>query len=302
MRLSEWRKTAPTKESMSDRVLAVVRPVLMDLGAEADAECWVAWGDDAEYRYSILAPTVAGLISVVVRIGGPEEGPRATARLIRWPKVAVTELGIEASDGHRVVAVQVESLVLKGVDGEADRICEFVRGLIASIDDRNPQTVPLAVVQGVSAGVAAVAASAAPDAAGATRTPARVTPKRVTAESKPPARPKASAAAAPKAVPAVPKATSKRAAKPAATPAASGSEPGALVLFTPPAAEEASAPPTPIAARAAAAQHGDKPGARTGRPGKNQPESEPEQPAWVEPHLIEESPAREPNKPRPWTP
>lgn len=302
MRLSEWRKTAPTKESMSNRVLAVVRPVLSDLGAEADAECWVAWGDDVDYRYSILAPTVAGLISVAVRIGAPEEGPRATARLIRWPKVAVTELGIEAGDGHRVVAVQVESLVLKGVDGEADRICEFVRGLIASIDDRNPQTIPIALVQGVPAGVAADAATAAaPDAADAAPTPAKVTPKRVMAESKS-APPKASGAAAPKAVPAAPKATSKRAAKPAATPAASGDAPGALVPFTPPAAEEAPTPPTPIAARATAAQHGDKPGAGAARPSKNQPESEPEQPAWVEPHPIEESPGREPNKPRPWTP
>ena len=138
MRLSEWRKKAPTKESMSSRVLAVLKPLLVDLGADADADCWVAWGDDPEYRYSILAPTVAGLISVAVRLSGPDDGPRVTARLIRWPKVAVTELGIEASGGQRLVAVQVESLVLKGIDDEADRICEFVRGLIAAIDDRNP--------------------------------------------------------------------------------------------------------------------------------------------------------------------
>ena len=127
MRLGEWRKTAPSKDSLSTRVLGVVRPVLVDLGADSDAECWVAWGDDPESRYSILAPTVAGLISMAVRLTGPD-GPRATAKLVRWSKVAVSELGVEASGGHRIVAVQAESLVLKGIDDEADRICEFVRG------------------------------------------------------------------------------------------------------------------------------------------------------------------------------
>jgi len=108
MRLGEWRKAAPTKESMSTKVLAVLRPVLVDLGADADAECWVAWGDDPESRYSILSPTVAGLITMAVRITGPD-GPRATAKLVRWSKVAVSELSVEASGGHRIVAVQVEN-------------------------------------------------------------------------------------------------------------------------------------------------------------------------------------------------
>jgi hypothetical protein len=138
MRLSEWRKTAPNKEALSSKVIAMLRPVLEDLGAESDAECWVAWGDDPESRYSVLAPTDAGLISVAVRLTGVD-GPRATAKLIRWTKVSVSELGLESSGGHRLVAVQVESLVLKGMDNDADRICEFVRGLIAGIDGRTAQ-------------------------------------------------------------------------------------------------------------------------------------------------------------------
>ena len=78
MRLSEWRKTAPNKESMSNRVLAVLRPVLVDLGADSDAECWVYWGDDPEQRYTVLAPTVAGLVTVAVR-------PSASASVVFRP-------------------------------------------------------------------------------------------------------------------------------------------------------------------------------------------------------------------------
>ncbi|HJX68117.1 MAG TPA: hypothetical protein VJ258_05270, partial [Candidatus Limnocylindrales bacterium] len=147
MRLSEWRKAAPTRDSMSNRVMAVLNPVLHDLGADPNPESWVVWGDDPELRYAVLAPTPAGLISVAVRLTGPEAGPRATAKLVRWSKLSVSELAVEASGGHRIVGVQVEGQVLKGLDQEADRICEFVRGLIAGIDGRAPQAIPVALVQ-----------------------------------------------------------------------------------------------------------------------------------------------------------
>ena len=143
MRLSEWRKAAPTRDSMSNRVMAVLNPLLHDLGADPDPECWVVWGDDPQFRYAILAATPAGVISVAIRLSGPEDGPRATAKLVRWSKLTVSELSVEASGGHRIVAVQVEGQVLKGVDQEADRVCEFVRGLIAGIDGRAAQVVPI---------------------------------------------------------------------------------------------------------------------------------------------------------------
>ena len=57
MLLSEWRKTAPNRECMSNSVLDVLKPVLADLGADGDPSCWVIWGEDPEYRYSIMAPT-----------------------------------------------------------------------------------------------------------------------------------------------------------------------------------------------------------------------------------------------------
>ena len=60
MRLSEWRKRAPSKDSVSPRVQAVVDPALGMLGAPGDPDCWVVWGDDPGVRYMILAPTKSG--------------------------------------------------------------------------------------------------------------------------------------------------------------------------------------------------------------------------------------------------
>ena len=160
MLLSEWRKTAPNRECMSNKVLAVLKPVLANLGADGDPACWVIWGEDPEFRYSVMAPTPAGLVSVAVRLGGGAGGdgnPRATGKLVRWGKLQLSELGVEAADGHRIVAVQVEGQVIKGTDDEADRICEFLLGLMAGIDGRAfvvaspvivqavPQVVPQAV-------------------------------------------------------------------------------------------------------------------------------------------------------------
>src|SRR5450830_643348 len=151
VRLSQWRKAAPTEGAMNDRVLAVVGPVLADLGAERDPECWVAWGEEPDLRYSLLAPTLAGLITVAIRFTSPEDGPRVIAKLVRWSKVSVSELGLDSGGGHRMVAVQVENLVLKGMDEAADRICEFVRILIAGVDDRLQVPVPMTAVSGVAA-------------------------------------------------------------------------------------------------------------------------------------------------------
>jgi hypothetical protein len=188
MRLSGWRKTAPAKESMSNEVLAVLKPVLVDLGAEADPTCWVVWGEDPHLRYSVLVPTMAGLITASVRTSGPEGGPRTAAKLTRWTKLTVSELNLESSGGHRIVAVQVEAIVLKGVDDDADRICEFARGLIAEIDDRHPQAAPIAVLQSPAA-----KAEAAAPASGSVESPAApAAPKRT---------PKAAARPAQKATP-----------------------------------------------------------------------------------------------------
>jgi hypothetical protein len=159
---------------MNDRVLAVIGPVLVALGAERNPECWVAWGEDPDIRYSLLAPTLAGVITLAVRFTNPEDGPRVIAKLVRWSKVAVSELSLDAGSGHRMVAVQVESLVLKGLDEEADRVCEFVRMLIAGVEDRLHSPVPMAAARGVAPVVEAPSAAVAPKPGVGKVTPARV--------------------------------------------------------------------------------------------------------------------------------
>lgn len=136
MRLSEWRGRAPNKDSMSAKVMAVVEPVLAGLGAEADPEAWVAWGDDPGVRYLVLTPTTLGLAEVHVRVNVPQEGPRCSGKLVRWNRVQVGELAVEVAGGHRLLSFQVESQVLRGSDDEADEIAAFARTLIAAIDGR----------------------------------------------------------------------------------------------------------------------------------------------------------------------
>lgn len=136
MRFSEWRAKAPFKESVSPKVLAVVEPALNLLGADADPECWVAWGDDPASRYTLFAPTAGGLAQVIVRVNVPGEGPRATGKMVRWSRVQLGELAVEMQGGHRLVTFQVEAQVLNGADAVADAISNFAQGLFAAVDGR----------------------------------------------------------------------------------------------------------------------------------------------------------------------
>jgi hypothetical protein len=136
MRLSAWRTVAPTRESLAPPVRAVVDPVVTALGADPDPWAWIAWGDEPAVRFTILAPVPAGLIVAIVRVNVPGEGPRVSAKLVRWPRVQVGDLSIETSAGHRLLSIQVEGIVLKGVDDEATRIAQFVQVVFAGADNR----------------------------------------------------------------------------------------------------------------------------------------------------------------------
>jgi hypothetical protein len=136
MRLSEWRAAAPSKDAVATKVIAVVDPVLASLGVDPDPECWVAWGEEPAQRHTILAPMAAGLVACYVRVSVPGEGARAAAKLIRWNRVQLGELAIETQGGHRLLSFQVEGHVLRGADGEADRIAAFSLDLFAAVDGR----------------------------------------------------------------------------------------------------------------------------------------------------------------------
>ncbi|HEX8940223.1 MAG TPA: hypothetical protein VF763_08660 [Candidatus Limnocylindrales bacterium] len=142
MRLLEWRAEAPTRDALGPRVLAVLQPVLGALGLPADPDCWVSWGDEAGSRFAILAAAPAGLAVVSVRTSVPQEGPRASGKLVRWARVHLGELDVESQGGHLMASIQLEGQVLRGVDALAERIGAFVGGVAAAIDGRPAPAAP----------------------------------------------------------------------------------------------------------------------------------------------------------------
>jgi hypothetical protein len=147
MRLSEWRKAAPTKEAVAAKVTTIVDPVIASFDVGPDPDCWVAWGEEPARRFTILIPTGAGLVACYVRVNVPGEGPRAAAKLLRWSRVQLGELAIETQGVHRLLSFQVEQLVLRGADREADRIARFALDLFAAVDGRPaPQRRPTRMV------------------------------------------------------------------------------------------------------------------------------------------------------------
>jgi hypothetical protein len=136
MRLSEWRAAAPHRDAAAPRVNAIVDPVLAALGAEVDPHAWVVWGEEPSIRHAILVPTDPGLIVCFVRVLVAGEGPRASAKLVRWNRVVIGELAVEAQSGHRLLSFQVEQQVLRGVDDEVDGVGAFALRLIAAMDGR----------------------------------------------------------------------------------------------------------------------------------------------------------------------
>ena len=145
MRLSDWQASPQGQKVMTEKVGSAYGPALAVLGAEPDPEAHIVWGDDPDRSYVILVVADPGLIIVNVRVNVPQEGPRAAAKLVRWGRVQVGELSVEAHHGRRHVTSQVESIVLQGSDEEADEIGGFVGHMLARIDGRAvPQGKPRA--------------------------------------------------------------------------------------------------------------------------------------------------------------
>jgi len=137
MRLSAWQAIAPHRESMTPKVLAVVEPVLAVLGAEPDPHAWVFWGDDPGLRYLIAVATPSGLITCNVRVNLPQEGPRASAKVVRWSRVQVGDLAVEtAPGGHMIMGAQLEGNVFRATDDQVLEAAGFVLAVLAGIDGR----------------------------------------------------------------------------------------------------------------------------------------------------------------------
>jgi len=135
MLLSEWRAEGSHPAAMTPKVDAVVEPVLLGLGAPVDPECWVTWGDEPS-RWSLMAPTPAGLVSVHVRVSAPQEGPRAAGKLVRWGRVQIGDYQVETSSGHTIMSFQIENQVLHGLDDDCAPLASFIAGLLAMMDGR----------------------------------------------------------------------------------------------------------------------------------------------------------------------
>jgi len=156
MRLDGWRQRAPHKDSLGPKVRAVIEPAIAALGGDPDPECWIVWGDDPAVRYTLLALSEAGLVLVAVRVNVPQEGPRSSAKLVRWNRVQTGELAMEIGAGHRLLSFQVEGQVLRGSDAEAEEIAAFALDVFAGMDGR-----PLGTRSSAGARVKAAGATAA---------------------------------------------------------------------------------------------------------------------------------------------
>ena len=152
MRFSDWRNRAPTKVSLGPKVVAVIEPILGLLGAGDDASCWIVWGEDPSNRFLMFTISEAGLIQTNVRVNVPQEGPRASGKVVRWNRVQTGELALEMVGGHHIIAFQLEGQLLRGSDADADDIAAFALEVFAAIDGRTH--IPRKVVppRGVASG------------------------------------------------------------------------------------------------------------------------------------------------------
>jgi hypothetical protein len=137
MRLSEFAAAPSVPAAFAPKVLAAVRPVLVAIGAGEDPVGWFAADDDPAVRWSFLVPLPAGLVTLHVRVNVPGEGPRASARLVRWQRVQTGELTVESGGGtRRIVSFVIDSRVVRAADGEGDAVAAFAHAVFDAQDGR----------------------------------------------------------------------------------------------------------------------------------------------------------------------
>jgi len=137
MRLSGWRATSPVRDALGPKVVAVLEPALVTLGAEPDPHVWIVWGDDPGIRYVVMAAVPAGFVLVHVRVDVPPEGPHVTARLVRWSRVQIGEVSVESLGRDRMVlTAQVEGQVIRITGDRVAEAARFIRAVLDGADGR----------------------------------------------------------------------------------------------------------------------------------------------------------------------
>jgi hypothetical protein len=137
MRLSEFVEASKVPAAVSPKVLAAVRPVLVAIGAGEDPVGWFAADDDPASRWAFLVPMPAGLVTMHVRVNVPGEGPRASAKLVRWQRVQTGELTVESGGGsRRIVSFVIDNRVVRAADAEGDAVAAFAHAVFDAMDGR----------------------------------------------------------------------------------------------------------------------------------------------------------------------
>jgi hypothetical protein len=140
MRLSEFVAASNVPAAVSPKVLAAVRPVLVAIGAGEDPVGWFAAEDDPAARWAFLVPMAAGLVTCHVRVNVPGEGPRASARLVRWQRVQTGELSVESGGGsRRIISFVIDNRVVRATDAEGDAVAAFAHAVFDAMDGRIPE-------------------------------------------------------------------------------------------------------------------------------------------------------------------
>jgi hypothetical protein len=138
MRLSDFVAASKVPAAVAPKVLAAVTPVLASIGAGEDPVGWLATDDDPAARWSFLAPLPAGLVTCHVRVNVPGEGPRASARLVRWARVQVGELTVESGGGNRrIVSLVIDGRVVRAADADGDAVAAFAHAVFDAMDGRS---------------------------------------------------------------------------------------------------------------------------------------------------------------------
>ena len=137
-------------------MVAAIDAVLQTMGGSPEMDCWTAWGDDSQYKWTLLMPTPPGMLVLAVRPGG--EDARIVGKLVRWSRIQVGEFSVDQQGGHRVIGITIEGVVLRGADEEADRIGAFLQDIYAAVDGRSSVPIVAAPAPAAARPVATVGA------------------------------------------------------------------------------------------------------------------------------------------------